>query len=79
MYREVQESGWLTSLLCRVPQLSGVRILCFHILSRSGLTVGSGYGLLAANWQVIFLPERPWGSPGDAGGLQSLTADILVY
>ena len=79
MHRKIQEPGSLTPLLRRVPQLSGTRILCFHILSRSGLTVGSGCGLLAANGRYSFLPELPWGSPGDAGGPQSLMTGILVY
>ena len=57
----MQESGSLTSLLCRAPQLSGTRILCFHILSCSGLAVGSGYGLLAARWQVFFPSQVPVG------------------
>ena len=29
-------------------------ISCFHILSSSGLTIGSGCSLLAARWQVFF-------------------------
>ena len=29
----------------------------------SGLTVGSGCSLMAARWQVFFLPEFPQGSP----------------
>ena len=40
-------------------------VSCFQILSflSSGLTIGSGYSLMAARWQVFFIAEFPQGSP----------------
>ena len=76
--------GSLRQFLSHAPQLPGASasILCSHILSfrSSGLTVGSGYSLMAATWQV-FLSEFPQGSPTHhQWWLQSLmTITFFVY
>ena len=46
--------GSLKSFLWYASQLPGASILCFHILSSSGLTVGSGCSLMADRWQILF-------------------------
>ena len=46
--------GSLKPLLWYAPQLSGVGTLCFHILSSSGLMMGSGCRLMPAPCQVFF-------------------------
>ena len=61
--------GSLRQFLSHAPQLPGASasILCSHILSfrSSGLTVGSGYSLMAARWPLFFsfLSSRGLTSP----------------
>ena len=49
--------GSLKSFPWYVPQLSGASILCFHSLGFPRVSVRSGCSLMAARWQVFFVPS----------------------
>ena len=78
MYGKMQESG-LTEIVPLIFTFSylGPISCIFHILSFSGLTVASGYSLLAAGGQVFF--SFLSSLRAHIGGLQSLMTVTFLF
>ena len=65
---------WLTFTQAYASRLPGASILCFDILSSSGLTIGSGYSPRAGCQiaQVFSFQSALWAQEFTFGGLESL-------